>query len=140
MKKVIPFIKSSPATQSPAPSSLALDSKGPKPSLDGAIVDHGKLGDLDYEIYGRGVIHIFDKNFRFKKDIYAFETEVRSFNFQKLDEGQGFEIQGSGDNDHLEFTKDNGDIKISLKKRDFDAITMLKNILARGNKKLRGGN
>ena len=132
MKKVIPFTKQD---KNPV---VALDSKGPKPSLDGKIVDHGSLGDLNYEVFARGVIHIYDHYLRFKKDIYIFEDELRKLDFDNLSDGKSLTIQGSGDNDHLVFTKDNSDIKITLAKRDFNAISLLKDIIARGNKKLRG--
>ena len=141
-KKVIPFIKpgqkplSPPASGNPVP----LSSMGPKNSNDGKIVDHGTLGKLDYEVYERGVIHIFDKDgLRFKKDIYIFEDEIKKVNFEKLCDGEQNVINGSGDNDHLVFTKENGDIKISLKRREFEALGLLKSILTKGQQILKGG-
>jgi len=134
-KKVIPFIKSG-QQQSPV-----LSSMGPKKSLDGKIVDHGTLGKLEYEVYERGVIHIFDKDgLRFKKDIYIFEDEIKNFNLEKYPDGDSHIIDGSGDNDHLVFMKENGDIKITLKRREFEAIGLLKSILTKGRQILKGGN
>jgi hypothetical protein len=134
-KKVIPFIKPDPALKVPV-----LSSAGPKKSDDGNIVDHGTLGELDYEVYERGVIHIFLQDcLRFKKDINIFEEEIKKFNFEKMTDGEEMVIQGSGNNDHLVFTKENGDIKIALKRREFEAIGLLKSILTKGQKILKGG-
>lgn len=143
-KKLIPFLQgktSAPVQKTPG--TPALSSKGPKNSGDGKIVDHGVLGDLNYEIYERGVIHIFNDNrpgpgtLRFKKDLYIFEDEIKKVDFNKMID-VGYEIKGSGDNDHLVFSKENGEIKISLKKREFEIMDTLKNILNNG-KKLTGG-
>jgi hypothetical protein len=134
-KKVIPFIQH--GQQAGIPS---LSSMGSKKSLDGKILDHGTLGKLNYEVYERGVIHIFDKDLRFKKDIYIFEDDLKKIDFEKLSGGEQHLINGSGDNDHLVFTKENGDIKISLKRREFEALGLLKSILTKGQKILKGGN
>ncbi|MBE3085862.1 MAG: hypothetical protein IMZ64_06560 [Bacteroidetes bacterium] len=131
--KTIPFIK-----PNQSPGGPALDSKGPKKSSDGKIVDHGTLAELDYEIYERGVIHIFNKDLQFKKDIYIFEEEIRRIKFDQMSDGEVKEIKGSGDNDHLILTKENGDVKISLKKREFEVLNMLKSILNKGKQKLGG--
>lgn len=143
-KKLIPFLqKNAPSVSTQASGVPALSSKGPKNSGDGKIVDHGALGDLHYEIYERGVIHVFNDNrpgpdtLRFKKDLYIFEDEVKRVEFDKMGDGE-YLIKGSGDNDHLVFSKENGEIKISLKKREFEIMATLKNILNRG-KKLTGG-
>jgi hypothetical protein len=135
-KKVIPFIKPGQS----AGGAPALSSMGPKKSDDGKIVDHGTLGKLDYEVYDRGVIHIFDKDMRFKKDINIFEDEIKKIDFDGMLDGDEHVINGSGDNDHLAFTKENGDIKISLKRREFEALGLLKSILTKGQKILKGGN
>jgi len=137
-KKVIPFIN--PRKDQQAAGTPALSSMGPKKSNDGKIVDHGTLGKLEYEVYERGVIHIFDKDgLRFKKDIYNFEDEIKKINFEQLSDGGQRHIDGSGDNDHLVFTKENGDIKISLKRREFEALGLLKAILSKGQSILKGG-
>lgn len=112
MSNVIPFI-----------------SKGSKKTTDGEILDHGKISTVEYEIYKRGVIHVFDKNHRFKKDITAFETEIENIDFAKLSNGESLFIAGSGDNDDLCFTKKDGDISISFKKKGFKTIEKLKEIL-----------
>ena len=115
----------------------ALSSLGPKKSDDGKIVDHGKLGNLDYEIYNRGVIHIFDKDgLRFKKDIYIFEEEIKKISFDKMIDGDCREIKGSGDNDNLVFSKKDADIGISLKRKEFKALELLKDVLNKGKQKL----
>jgi len=137
--KIIPFLGGSKKT-SPVPApSLSLDSKGPKVSKDGKIVDHGTLAQFDYEVYDRGVIHIFNMDLRFKKDIYIFEDEIKKIKFEKMSDGETHIIQGSGDNDHLVFTKQNGDVQITLKSRDFEAVTLLKSILNKGKQCLTGG-
>ena len=134
-KKVIPFIKPDPILKAPV-----LSSAGPKKSDDGIILDHGTLGKLDYEVYERGVIHIFDKDgLRFKKDISIFEDEIKKIDFEKLSDGKQSLINGSGDNDHLVFLKENGDIKISLKRREFESLALLKSILTKGQQILKGG-
>lgn len=145
-KKVIPFIKPGQKQQPPPGGNpVHLSSMGPKNSNDGKIVDHGTLGKLNYEVYERGVIHIFNDNrpgpdtLRFKKDIYIFEDEIKKIDFEKLSDGEQSIINGSGDNDHLVFTKENGDIKISLKRREFEALGLLKSILTKGQQILKGG-
>jgi hypothetical protein len=137
-KKVIPFIKPVQQKFAGVP---ALSSQGPKKSNDGKIIDHGTLGNLEYEIYERGVIHIFESSSSplFKKDIYVFEDEIRGIDFDLLPEGEDHIIKGSGDNDHIVFTKENGDIKISLKHREFEALALLKSILTKGHNILKGG-
>jgi len=135
-KKIIPFFKkSAPSSESP----IALDSKGPKKSSDGKILDHGTLADLEYEIYERGTIHIFNKELRFKKDIYIFEREIKTVDFGSLQEGSPFIIKGSGDNDHFVFTKENGELKISLEKRKFEVIGVLQDIIKKGKDKISSG-
>lgn len=135
---MLPFLNQKQKKVNPG-STVVLESKGPKKSNDGKIVDHGTLGDLSYEIFERGVIHIFDKSLKFKKDIYTFEDEVKGHDFQIMQEGDCFTIFGSGDNDHITFTRENGDFKISLKKRDFEAIGLLQSIIKKGKQKLTGG-
>jgi hypothetical protein len=101
-KKVIPFIKPGQHQQAIQQVGTLLSSMGPKKSLDGKIVDHGTLGILEYEVYERGVIHIFTghaappKDLRFKKDINYFEDEIKKFDFEKLPDGEEYIIQGSG--------------------------------------------
>lgn len=115
---------------------IPFKSKGPKIRDKENIVDHGQIGDLSYEVYARGVVHIFDKKLRFKKDCTLFDQELDELDFEKLKEGQEYLITGSGDNDDLTFKKENGDIKIILKVKEFEIINKLKNILGmRKNKK-----
>ena len=116
MSKMIPFV-----------------SKGKKTTKkdDGKILDHGKIGNLDYEIYSRNVIHIFDKKLKFKKTMDSFEEEMNSHDFEKLKEGEQIIMRGSGDNDHLVFERKNGDLEISLKKRTFNTLEKLKDILSK---------
>jgi hypothetical protein len=110
-----------------------INSKGSKKTTDGEIVDHGKINDLQYEIYKRGVIHIFKNKSaatcRFKKDIDSFDTAINKLDFEKLEDGKSLMIEGSGDNDNLIFTKKDDDINISLKAKGFKTIERLKEIL-----------
>jgi hypothetical protein len=132
-RKFIPFVKEK---------KLELVSKGSLDSSDGEIIDQGTLGKLKYEIYKRGTIKITsdDNTLVFKKDINIFENEVRGLNFDSMLNTPSSVnpqiIKGSGDNDHLVFSKVNGDIEISLKKREFSSIETLHNIIAKGKKKL----
>ena len=48
----IPFSKK-PKNKNPN-KGPALISKGPKKTDDGAVLDHGTIGDLEYKIYSRG--------------------------------------------------------------------------------------
>jgi hypothetical protein len=116
-----------------APKVLEFKSKGPKrDSKDGDIVDHGQLGDLDYEVYSRGVIHIFDKNdHMFHKGIDTFEEEIAKNNFSKMSDGESFLVKGSGDTDNLIFLSKEGEIRIELSKKGFDVLEKLKGILRR---------
>jgi len=116
--------------------SPSLQSKGSKKTLEGDILDYGTLGSLNYEIYKRGVIKIFDKadDLVFKKDINLFETEIVGIDFENMVDA--IVIKGSGDNDHLVFTKVDGDIEMSLKKRGFPAIETLRSALTKGKKLL----
>ena len=137
MKKIIPFIKAKTEPQQVVP----LQSMGPKNTQDGKILDHGDMGDLKYEVYARGVIHIFGQDsLRFKKDLNAFDVEVRQKDFEKLAQGNSYSIFGSGDNDDLIFTKNSsGDIIISLKKKEFEAITLLKSLIKKSQDLVKKG-
>ena len=102
---------------------------------DGTVIDHGKIGTLKYEVYQRGVIHIFDKNRKFKKAMDVFEDEINELDFDNLKDGKSIVLKGSGDNDHLIFTRKNGDLDITLKKRMFNTLEKLKDILSSGRSK-----
>ena len=105
-----------------------------KDSEDGACVDHGTLGDLKYEVYKRGVIHIFDDTTIFKKDCGIFEDEVSKIDFTAMGDGDQHVIKGSGDNDDLVFMCDNDEIKISLTKKGLTVIEKLKSVLRKNRK------
>jgi len=100
------------------------------------IVDEGVIGDLQYKVFSRGVIHIFDKEQKciFKKDCELFEKSLDELNLNSLTEGKNRKIVGSGDNDTLIFTWINGDITVSLEKPEYDTIAKLKKILNLGKK------
>jgi len=112
-------------------------SKGEKKGKEPAL-DHGKIGTLSYELHARGSVHIFDKNgLRFKKDPALFEDALDRLNLDSLKDGQETSIEGSGDNPDLIFKKKDGDIILSLRKKDYGTINKLKDILRKavGKKK-----
>jgi hypothetical protein len=114
---------------------IPFNSKGPKKdSNDGTIVDHGNLGDLQYEVYSRNVIHIFDKNLMFHKDIAAFEDEIGKLDFAAMAPGDSHTVKGAGDTDNLIFRCDEDGIKVELARKGFDVVEKLKSVL-RKNKK-----
>jgi hypothetical protein len=113
-KKMIPFIKN--------PAQPAAAKKD--------IVEEGKLDDLYYTIFKRGNIHIYDdKNNLFKKDCDAFEDEMKNLGLSAMKEGETLIIQGCGDTDNLIFTQVDGDIKITVEKKDFEIIKKLKGLI-----------
>ena len=112
-------------------------SKGQKKDGESAL-DHGKIGSLDYELHARGSIHIIDKNNnRFKKDPILFEEALDNLDLDSIRDGEETLIEGSGDNPNLIFTKKDGDIKLSLRKKEYGTISKLRNLLrrAKGKKK-----
>lgn len=114
---------------------IPFKSKGAKKdSTDGAILDHGELGSLKYEVYERGVIHIFDDNLMCHKDISRFEDEISRINFDEIEDGDSITVMGSGDTDNLIFRCVDGEMKIELSRRGFGAIEKLKTILKKSRK------
>lgn len=113
-------------------------SKGEKKGKDSAL-DHGKIGTLNYELHARGSVHIFDekKGLRFKKDPALFEDALDELKLDSLKDGDEASIKGSGDNPDLIFMKKDGDIKLSLRKKEYGTISKLRNLLkkATGKKK-----
>ena len=103
---------------------------------DGAVIDSGKINDLAYEVYQRGCIHIYteDKSLIFKKDCDLFENEILNLDLNNLTTGQVKIIKGSGDNDNLVFTCKDGDIKVTLEKRNYKMVEKLRTILGQGIK------
>jgi hypothetical protein len=92
----------------------------------------GTIQKLKYEVYYElATLHIYDDKLLFKKDLKIFEDELTNLDFNTLKENETFIIKGSGDNDSLIFCKKEGDIVLSLKKREFKIIEQLKNILNR---------
>jgi len=108
----------------------------PEKNKKDGIIEEGTFSDLNYKIYNRGTIHIFDdkKKALFKKDCELFEEAIDKLNLNSLSEGEIRKIPGSGDNDTLIFTCEGGDIKISLEKPEYGAIIKLKKILKLGKK------
>lgn len=112
-----------------------LKSQGPTKKEDENILDHGRIGSLSYEINHRGVIHIFDKKGRFKKDADSFEDSLNKLDFEKIQEGDSLVIEGSGDNDNLIFTMKDGNIELSLAKKGFGVIDKLRGLINISRKK-----
>jgi predicted nucleic acid-binding Zn ribbon protein len=121
---------------------LVFKSNGPKTTDDGKCVDSGDIGNLKYELYQRGnaftVLHVFNDiskghnpppAYRFKKDISVLQVELEKIDFHAMQEDTEIEIKGSGDNDDLILKKTNGSITLVLKRRGFDVIEKLKDIL-----------
>jgi len=54
-----------------------------KKATDSSLIeDQGILGNLKYVIYSRGVIHILDDEFTFKKDFDLFGKEINAIDFR----------------------------------------------------------
>lgn len=117
---------------------LSFVSKG-KPSAlknmtaDGTVVDHGLIGDLKYDLYSRGVIHIKDKKgLCFKKDPDNFEEALEDIDFATMSEEEEALIPGSGDNDDLILAIKDGEIVLSLRKKEFKLIRKLRDLISKG--------
>jgi hypothetical protein len=114
--------------------------KGGKPDTQDGILEQGTIGNLSYEVYKRGNIHIFDKarTTIFKKDCGLFEDALADAKIDKMSDGDSREIKGSGDNDTLVFKCVNGDIEWSLKKRSYPMLERLHGLLNKGKKSKNG--
>lgn len=101
---------------------------------DGPIVDTGSIGDLKYDVYQRGSIHIFnqEKTLFFKKGCDSFEDALKELDLNNMAENQVKVIKGSGDNDNLVFTCKDGDITLSLEKRSYPMVDHLRSLLKKG--------
>ncbi len=113
---------------------LEFQSRGGKIlNKNGKVIDHGTLGGLKYEMFQRGVIHVFDdkNDLRFKKDPDVFEDEVDKIDFDKMKDGDEQVIEGSGDNPNLVFRCRGDDIKLMLRKKEFKTITLLRRLLCK---------
>lgn len=126
--------------QSPRVIKFIQNKKAPVEDNDD-VIESGRVGDLNYEVFRRGNIHIYDKKLRFKKDAELFEEEFRKLNFDAMKDDEKHVLKGCGDNDDLVFTKTDGEIKMFLKKRSFETISKLFDIINKGlssKKKSRG--
>lgn len=105
--------------------------EGPSdPPIDGEILGHGEMGGLSFRSYKRGVIHLFDKTgLLFKKDADLFEEELEKIKPDSLSEGESAEIPGSGDNCDLILKLENGDVKLSLRKKQTVTMKKLREVL-----------
>ena len=100
------------------------------------IIEEKNIGNLKLIIMEHGVIHVFDdkKDLLFKKNADSFEDEIEKIDFTKMAVGDKVQLDGSGDNDHLVFERTEEDVKIYLKKRGFESIEKLKELLKLGIK------
>jgi len=118
---------------------IPFKSKGPKPvdPSDGEVSDHGSIGSLQYEIYKRGCIHIFnrDRSMIFKKDCDVFEVLLKKMDFNNMSIGTVSTIPGSGDNDDLKIEVTDSDILLNLEKRTNPTLSKLFALLTKGKKK-----
>lgn len=126
-KNVIPFIVKSRGAK--------------KAAKDGDVIDHGDIGGLKFEVYSRNdrfrVIHIFNtkRTSLFKKDAEDFKDAIDAIEFEDMADGDEHLISGSGANDDLLFTCENGEIKISIRRQGLGVIDKLKSIISGGGKK-----
>jgi len=111
-------------------------SLGENEKEDKSIIDHGKIDDLNYEVYTRGSVHIIDKKgLIFKKDPLLFEEAIDQLDLDSLKDGKEAIIEAAGDNPDLIFKKIDGDIKLSLRKKEYGTINKLKNVLKKAKKR-----
>lgn len=116
---------------------LSFVSKGQTGSTkdpDGLVADHGKIGNLNYKVYTRGVIHITDGKLTFKKDPDLFEEELENIDFDAMLDGDEHVIEGSGDNDNLAMSIKDGDLVLSLRKKEFGIVQKLRKLICDGKK------
>jgi hypothetical protein len=93
------------------------------------LIDSGTIGGLKYKLFDRGNIHIYDNKSCFKKDCSALKAALYSYNYDKMAEGEHFEIPGAGDTDSLFVCKEKGIIKLKLRGSVPEIIKQLKKIL-----------
>jgi hypothetical protein len=124
-------------TKKQSKKTLTFVSKGQTGSTDdpdGLVADHGKIGNLNYKVYSRGVIHITDGKLTFKKDPDIFEEKLEEINFEDMSDGDEKIINGSGDNDNLVMALKEGELEISLRKKEFGIIRKLRGLIRNGKK------
>lgn len=103
-------------------------------STEGTIVESGTIGTkpaLTWEVFAPyGTIHIYDKNLTFKKDCDKFEDELAKIPLN-LKVGQKHVIKGSGDNDDLIITNEDGEYRLSLTRRGIAVVEKLKELISK---------
>lgn len=121
------------------PKRNAADPKDDSPVMqdeEGIFIEEEPLGNLTLKTYNRGgigVVHVFgeDKKVRFKKDPVSFDKALDRLGLEDLDEGTETMIEGSGDNPDLIFKKENGEIVVSLRRKQYKAIAKLRDVINR---------
>jgi hypothetical protein len=105
--------------------------KLPLKKVEQGLIEEGTLGDLKYKLFNRGNIHLTDGVNIFRKDCTAFKTTLANHNYEKMRDGESFEIPGAGDTDPLVIFKENGDFKLRLGGKVPQIIVKLREILGR---------
>lgn len=103
--------------------------KKKEPPKEKGLLEEGSLGDLKYKLFDRGNIHITDGVNTFKKDCMAFKAALAGRDYEKIKEGESFEVSGAGDTDPLFVFKKKGEIKLRLGGKIPPIIVKLKGIL-----------
>jgi hypothetical protein len=98
------------------------------------VIDSGTMDSLNYEVYKRGNIHIFDKKVCFKKDTAIFEDELTKIDFDSMKNGDEHLIKGCGDSDNLIIKCINNELKLVLCKRGNALVEKLKSVLQKNRK------
>jgi hypothetical protein len=88
--------------------------KRKEPSKEKGLLEEGTIGDLKYKLFDRGNIQITDGVNIFRKDCTAFKGSLAGRDYEKLKNGDSFEISGAGDTDPLIIFREKDEIKIRL--------------------------
>jgi hypothetical protein len=104
---------------------------GNKKNSEQGLIEEGVIGDLKYKLFNRGNIHLTDGVNIFRKDCLAFKTAIANHDYEKMRDGESFEIPGAGDTDPLVIFKENGDFKLRLGGKVPQIIVQLRDILGR---------
>jgi len=102
-----------------------------KEAVEKGLIEEGTIGDLKYKLFDRGNMHITDGVNIFRKDCMAFKTALANRDYEKINNGDSFEIPGAGDTDPLVIFKENGDFRMRLGGKVPQIIVKLREILGR---------
>jgi len=99
-----------------------------KDTAEGTIVESGTIGDLNWEVYSYGTIHIMQNGRVFKKDCDLFEKELD----EVPDNALRHVIKGSGDNDNLVITQVDGEYVAHVEKSGHMIVEKLRELVTKG--------